>query len=393
MRFSSRTPVSLAPNRLEAALAARRGAVLDLTVTNPTAVGLPSNDELLLLLADPRGSHHAPDPRGLPSAREAVARYYDAHAVPARPSRIVLTASSSEAYTWLFKLVCEPGDAVLVPSPSYPLLDALAALEGVALHRYRLDSADGYRVHAGAVEAALDAAAAGGRRVGAVVLVNPNNPTGGGISGSELERLCALARGRGAALISDEVFLDYRYEDARDDVRVVAGVPREALVFSLGGLSKSAALPQLKLGWILASGPDALLDEALGRLEWIADAFLSVATPVQLALPDLLMQGAAAAEAIRVRIAANVAQLASAFPPGGRVTPLPVRAGWSAVLRVPAVEPEEDLVLRLVAEHDVLVHPGFFFDFEHEAFLVLSLLPEPAVFRRGLDRLRAGLRR
>jgi aspartate/methionine/tyrosine aminotransferase len=391
--FSSRTPRSLAKNRLAAALETVREPHVDLTVTNPTAVGLPVDDELLLLLADVRGARYVPDPRGLPRAREAVARWYDVRRVPARPENVVLTASSSEAYAFLFKLLCEPGDAVLVPAPSYPLLDALAELECVALRRYALDETDGFFVHAHAVEEALERTGAEGRRVRAVVLVAPNNPTGSGIRQDELEKLVALARARSFAIVSDEVFLDYRLQASRDEVTVAAGVPREALVFSLGGLSKSAGLPQLKAGWILASGPQPLVAEALERLEWIADAFLSVSTPVQLALPDLLERGRAAADAIRARVKGNARLVAAGFPAGSRVEALPFRAGWSAVLRVPAVEPEEDLVVRLLETHGVLVQPGYFFDFPREAFLVLSLLPEPAVFADGLTRLREGLSR
>jgi aspartate/methionine/tyrosine aminotransferase len=228
--------------------------------------------------------------------------------------------------------------------------------------------------------------------VRAEVLVAPNNPTGSGIRRGEWEALVALAVRRGLAIVSDEVFLDYRYVEDRDEVTVAAGVPRDALVFSLGGLSKSAALPQLKLGWILASGPPALLTEALERLEWIADTFLSVGTPVQLALPDLLVRGEAASRAIRARVLGNAERLLRAFPAGAPCAALPVRGGWSGVVRVPAVEPEEELVLRLYSEHGVLVQPGYFFDFPREAFLVVSLLPEPAAFDDGLARLREGLR-
>jgi len=390
--FSARTPPSLTPNRIAAAVAARRRPFADLTVTNPTSVGLRLDDRQLLLLADPRGVHYAPDPRGLPAAREAVARWYDARSVPARPDRILLTASSSEAYAFLFKLLCDPGDAVLVPAPSYPLLDALAELEGVTLRRYRLEAEDGYAVHAQAVAEALERTLASGLRPRAVVLVIPNNPTGSGIRAAELDALVELARRHELALVSDEVFLDYRFLTDRDEVAVAAGVPRDALVFSLGGLSKSAALPQLKLGWILASGPEPLLGEALERLEWIADAFLSVSTPVQLAAADLLAQSGAAAEAVRARVLGNARVLARAFPPGSPAAMLPLRAGWSAVLRVPAVEPEEELVLRLLSERDVLVAPGFFFDFPREAYLVLSLLPEPSLFEDAVARLEEGLR-
>jgi hypothetical protein len=389
--FSRRTPAPGATHRLARALAGRRRPYLDLTVSNPTAVGLAVRDGALQLLADPRAARYAPDPMGLPVAREAVARFYERRGVPASPGRILLTASSSEAYSWLFKLLAAPGDVVLVPAPSYPLLDALAALESVALVRYPLDANDGWRVHAGAIAAEVDGLAAAGRRVAAVVIVAPNNPTGSGIRSAEMDALAAPAARRGFALISDEVFLDYRFEIGGDEVDVAAGAPRGCLVFSLGGLSKSAALPQLKAGWILANGPDALLAEALERLEWIADAFLSVATPVQLALPDLLLEGEATAAHVRERLRGNAAYLAGAFPPEGSVTPLAVRAGWSAVLRVPAVVPEEERVLTLLDEHDLLVHPGYFFEFPFEAFLVLSLLPEPALFREGVGRLAKAL--
>jgi aspartate/methionine/tyrosine aminotransferase len=305
----------------------------------------------------------------------------------------VLSASSSEAYGWLFKLVGDPGDVVLVPAPSYPLLDALAEMECLTLRRYALSSEHGFAFHAAAAEAEVDRVEAAGGRVAAVVLVNPNNPTGTSLSGAELSALLSLAREHGFPVISDEVFVDYRYSDRSGDVRVAAAArdATDALVFSLGGLSKSAALPQLKLGWIFATGPDGLLDDALSRLEWIADSYLSVSTPVQLALPRLLEHGRGAVDAIRARVLHNARALRAAFPPSGPVTVLPVPAGWSACLRVPAVRSEEDFVLDLLESHDVLVSPGFFFDFPFEAFLVLSLLPRPDVFREGIARLAQAL--
>lgn len=390
--FSRRTPAPGAENRLTRALAARSRPVLDLTATNPTTAGLPVDPSgALALLADPRGALYVPDARGVLSAREAVAAHYAARGVPADPGRLVLTSSSSEAYGWLFKLLAEPGDAVLVPSPSYPLLDALAALEGVELVRYRLPAEDRWALHASLVEEAADRAAAAGRRVAAAVLVNPNNPTGTSLAGAELEALSSLAARRGFALVSDEVFLDYRFEDRRGDVRVAAAERGEALVFSLGGLSKSAALPQLKAGWILGNGPSALLAEALERLAWIADSFLSVATPVQLALPGLLAWGEGAAAALRARLRTNHGALAAALGGSGAVTVPALAAGWSGVVRLPAVEPEEELVLRLLEEEDLLVHPGYFFDFPSEAYLVVSLLPPGETFREGAARLARAL--
>lgn len=390
--FSPRTPPPGAENRLTRALAVHPRPVLDLTATNPTAARLPLDPgPALALLADPRGALYAPDPMGLRSAREAVAAYCASRGAAADPARILLTASSSEAYAWLFKLLAAPGDAVLVPAPSYPLLDALAGLEGVELVRYRLPAEDRWAVQAGPVEEAAERAAVAGRRVAAAILVNPNNPTGTSVSRDELGALAALAARRGFALVSDEVFLDFRFADRPGDVRVAAAEACEALVFSLGGLSKSAALPQLKLGWILANGPAAPLSEALERLAWIADSYLSVGTPVQLALPGLLAWGERATDALRTRVRANHAALREALAGRPEVSVAPLAAGWSAVLRLPSVEPEEELVLRLLAEEDLLVHPGYFFDFPSEAYLVLSLLPEEGTFREGVRRLARAL--
>jgi len=386
LTFSRRFPAQLTPNRLTRALAARTRPYADLTATNPTAVGLafpPGRG--FASLAAPAVADYVPDPKGLQSAREAVAAAYARHGVAADPERLFLSASSSESYAWLFKLLCDPGDGVLVPSPSYPLLDALAELEGVSVHRYALTAEDGWGFHASEVEAALDRAS---RRIGAVVLVNPNNPTGSGVARRELERLLDLARTRGFAVISDEVFLDYRFADGPDDVRVAAAEASEVPVFSLGGLSKSAALPQMKLGWILCGGP---FDAVEPRLAWIADTFLSVGAPVQVALPDLLEAGAGAADAVRERVQLNLDALQRAFPAGGATTVSPFRGGWSAVLRVPATEPEEELVLRLLNDADVLVQPGHFYEFPFEAFLVLSLLPVPELYRAGVRRLAAAL--
>jgi alanine-synthesizing transaminase len=380
-------------NRLTRALAARTRPPLDLTVTNPTVVGIDSGDDAPASLSAPGSRLYAPDPKGLLSAREAVSAYYAARGVPADAERIVLAASSSEAYAWLFKLLCDPGEAVLVPAPSYPLLDALAGLEAVAVVRYPLDPDGGWTFHATVVERERERLAAAGHRLKAVVLVNPNNPTGSGVSRGELLDLLQLSRRHGFAVVSDEVFLDYRFAGPPDDVPVAAALAPEegGLVVSLGGLSKSAALPQLKLGWMLAGGPDELLREVLPRLEWIADAYLSVGTPVQLALPALLARGEGTAAAIRDRVRTNHAVLVRAFPPGAAASAEPLRGGWSAILRVPAVEPEEELVLRLLAEHDLLVHPGYFFDFPSGNFLVLSLLPPPELFIEGIGRLARAL--
>lgn len=388
--FSNRVPAPSGSNRLTAALAARTGPYIDLTVSNPTLVGLtPSRAGVssgLELLADPRGERYHPDPRGLLVSREAISAYYQRRGVIAEPERILLTASTSEAYGFLFKLLADPGDAVLVPAPSYPLLDALAELEAVVLHRYPLTPEDGWGSHASHVESRVLQLAEQGRRVAVVVLVNPNNPTGGSVSMKELRTLLELSRRHGFAVISDEVFLDYRFEQRSGDV-AVAAAEAGGLVFSLGGLSKAAALPQLKLGWIVANGPQPELSNALARLEWIADAYLSVGSPVQLALPQLLIDGEKTAALLRRRIEENFSILATRFPPGGAVSVNPLSGGWSAVLRLPALVPEEDLVLSLLHEHALLVHPGYFFEFPFEAFLVVSLLSPTDEFDRGTARL------
>ena len=393
--FSGRTPKIHSTNRLARALAERIAPPLDLTVSNPTAVGLDVPGDPLAPLAGARGRVYVPEPTGILTARKAVAEYYARRGVAADPSRIVLTASSSEAYGWLFKLFCDPGDTVLLPAPSYPLLDALAGLESVHVGRYPLDPEGGWTFHSANVEREIERLAASGRRVGAVVLVSPNNPTGSGVSQGELLSLFAAARRHGFAIVSDEVFLDYRFSVGPGDVPVAAERAGDggALVVSLGGLSKSAALPQLKLGWMLIGGPDDLVREALSRLDWIADTYLSVGTPVQLALPELLPWGDTAAAAIRERVRANHAALVRVFPPGAPAMAEPLKGGWSAVLRVPAVEAEEDLVLRLLSDHDLLVHPGYFFDFPSEAFLVLSLLPQPDLFAEGVARISRALAR
>ncbi len=405
--FSKRLPAVHEENRVTRALAARTRPHIDMTVSNPTTVALRSGEadafdgatsgrdaRVLAALTDARGLVYTPHPTGILSARTAVSNYYAAvHGTLVPPGQIVLAASSSEAYGWLFKLAGDPGDVALVPAPSYPLLDALAELECLTLDRYPLAQEEGFAFRAAAVEARVRHVESSGRRVAAVVLVNPNNPTGTSLADTELSALLALAKERGFVVISDEVFVDFRYSDRPRDVRIAASAAgaEGALVFSLGGLSKSAALPQLKLGWIFANGPAGLLDAALARLEWIADAYLSVSTPVQLALPKVLAHARGTADAIWARVLRNERTLRTIFPKGNPVTVLPVPAGWAACLRVPAVRPEEEIVLDLLESHDVLVHPGYFYDFPSEAWLVVSLLPPPDVFAEGAARLARAL--
>jgi alanine-synthesizing transaminase len=388
--FSSRVPGDLEPNRVSRLLQTLRAAgrnLLDLTLTNPTAAGIEYPPTLLDALADREALRYEPAPLGLACARAAVASDYARRGTNLAADRIVLTASTSEAYSVLFKLLCDAsGDAVMVPSPSYPLFDHLARLDGVTPIPYRLEYHGRWAVDFETIDTGWT------DRVRAVLAVSPNNPTGSILTDAELEGLARRCRERGAALIVDEVFADYPLAGATaasggsrpDDVPpVVSG----CLTFLLGGLSKSAGLPQVKLGWIAVDGPDALVRGAIDRLEFICDTYLSVATPVQLAAQRLIDGGATVRRRILERVLANhdsLRLLSAAYP---SICLLHCDAGWSAALRVPSTRSEEDLVLELLEQDHVLVHPGFFFDFPHEAFLVVSLLPEPAVFREAIRRV------
>ena len=324
-------------------------------------------------LADARALRYEPAPFGHAAARAAVSAYHGG-AVP--PEHILLTASTSEAYALLFKLLGDPGDRVLVPVPSYPLFEYLAGLENVETVPYPCFWAEGgWFVDFATLEERLD------DRTRALLAVSPNNPTGALLRRDEADRLLALCRHRGLALIADEVFADHVLTDAPSRVRSLAGRD-EALVFVLGGLSKTCLLPQLKAAWIAASGPADLLGEALARLEVVADTYLSVNTPVQLALPRLLSLRDVIRPPLMARLARNRAALERALC-GSAATPLPTDGGWSAVVRVPRHPGEEERALRLLTRHGLRVHPGFFFDFPAEAFFVVSLLGPEDDFARG----------
>ncbi len=378
--FSGRTHWDLRPNRLEAIREDKRArgeTLLDLTESNPTQVGIRYPEDLLAPLAGPGGLRYEPMPFGLPSARAAVAADFARRGSPLEASRVVLTASTSEAYAFLFKLLCDPGDEVLVPRPGYPLFEYLAGLEGVRPVAYPLEHDGEWHLDLGTLRERVTA------RARAVVVVNPNNPTGAFLKCSEREGLEALCAERGLALVADEVFADYAFHE---DPRRAGSVVRdgEALTFALGGLSKSYGLPQLKLAWMAVTGPEALRREALARLEVVADTFLSVSTPVQRALRALLARRPELQRPIAERVAANLRALRGRLSRDGPASLLEPEGGWYAVLRIPATLPEQERVERLLAERNVLVHPGYFFDFTREAYLVLSLLPRPEVFDLGV---------
>lgn len=354
----------------------------DLTESNPTRVGLRYPPSLLEPLASMSSLAYRPEPLGLASARQAAACDFVRRGLGVPPDRVILTASTSEAYSVIVKLLCNPGDEILVPAPSYPLFEFLARLDGVVARPYRLAYHGEWAIDLDSLTRAT------GPRSRAVVAVSPNNPTGSYLKRHELDLLVQHCRAHGMALVGDEVFSDYALDvDLRRTCSVLA--QRDVLTFSLGGLSKSVGLPQLKLSWMAVAGPDEQVTSALERLELVCDTYLSVGTPVQEALPQLLESGGVVRTQIRERLAMNLRALVELAAARPELTLLPAEGGWSAVLQVPATRPEESLVLDLLESDHVAVHPGYFFDFPHEAFLVVSLLPEPGLFRRAVTRVLA----
>ena len=379
--FSRRLPPHADVNALSHAIARRRAAgasIADLTESNPTRAGLCYPADLLRMLASDAALRYEPHPLGLRVAREAVARDHVRRQATVDPERVVLAASTSEAYSWLFKLLCDPGDAVLVPRPSYPLFEHLTAFEGVGAVPFDLDYHGRWEIDFATLERAP-------RSTRALIVVSPNNPTGSYVSARELERLFALCRERAWALVADEVFADYPLEAEAPLTDIAARA--DVLTFSLGGLSKTVGLPQLKLAWLVVGGPFDMCVRALSGLELIADSFLSVSTPVQIAAPTLLECGGAIRAQIHHRLRENLAVLRQVARSFAACEVLKVEGGWSAVIRVPATRSEDQLVVDLLEAEGILVHPGYFFDFPNEAFLVVSLLPETGTLLDAVPRL------
>ncbi len=382
MTLSHRSFHATTPNALTVALRDRRARgddVIDLTVSNPTTAGIAYPEgEILRAFSDARALVYEPEPFGLPSAREAVARTLTEAGTAIDASRIALTASTSEAYAFLFKILCDPGDEVLVAAPSYPLFDLLASFESVRLVPYGLAYDGEWHIDVDSLRRARTP------RTRAILVVTPNNPTGSYLKKSELAALAET----GLPIVSDEVFAPYALKD--DPRRAASALEADgALVFALSGLSKMAALPQMKLGWIAADGPRAEVDEAMARLELVADSFLSVGTPVQHALPALLASRHVAAGAIRERTRANLATLRAAIESSSPMSLLDVEGGWYATLRLPRTQSEEAWSLDLLKRDGVYVHPGHFFDFADEAYVVVSLLTPERAFAEGVRRLAA----
>lgn len=382
MRFSQRTNWNTEESEL--ALAHRRRvaadlSVADLTASNPTRCGLHYDAALLNALEDPRALDYDPQPRGLLTARESVCAYYASHGTHVAPEQVILTTSTSEAYSYLFRLLCDPGAEILIPQPSYPLFDFLATLDDVRLKPAPLVYDHGWQIDPEGFRRVITPSTR------AIVLVHPNNPTGHFTKPWEARELAQLCREHNLALIVDEVFLDYSFPSS---IPAPSSLPftfasglEDVPVFVVSGMSKIAGLPQMKAAWIVVTGPECAA--ALDRLEVIADTFLSMNAPVQWALPDWLGGRGAIQEQIRARVQANLAELDRQLASQSTIRRLEVEGGWYAVLRIPALQPDEQTVLDLL-DRGVWVHPGYFFGMPPAGWLVLSLLAPEAEFSTGV---------
>jgi len=388
--FARRTSWNLATNRYSEALEAHRRAgreLLDLTASNPTNIGLHyREDELLRALTNREALRYDPQPKGLLAAREAIAAYYAEHAAKISPDDLILTTSTSEAYSFLFRLLCDPGDAVLVPTPSYPLFDFLADIQDVKLFPYELVYDHGWQIEVMSLFNAVDRAQAAGARCRAVLAVHPNNPTGSYLKPREQELLNNVCAENEMAIIADEVFLDYSLT-ARSPLTFASN--DDTLTFTLSGLSKIAGLPQMKVAWIAASGPPALKQDALARLDVIADTYLSMNAPLQLALPAMLDERETIQPQLLERVRTNLAELDSQLSGQKLCQRLEVEGGWYAILRVPARGSDEDLAIALLEQENVLIQPGHFYDFAADGHLVVSLITPTLEFSDGIKRLLA----
>lgn len=381
-RFARRTRWNLDENSLSRALAALRAAgtpILDLTRSNPTDCGFEYDEKgIQCAFAHSEILRYVPDPRGMLCAREAVSSYYADLQAPVSPGDLVLTSGTSEGYSFVFRLLCNPGDEVLIPSPGYPLFDFLADLCDVKLVRYPLLYDHGWQIDFSAL------AAAASDRTRAVIVVHPNNPTGHYTSASEQAQLSQFCAERGIALIADEVFLDFSLQRTRQQSFVGND---QALTLTLSGISKICGMPQTKLAWIAASGPGEQKMEALARLEVIADAYLSVGTPVQLAAPTLLATRSAFHQQVMTRVKANLRELDAQLSRRSACNRLACEGGWSAVLRVPAEQSDEELAIKLLTQCGVHVHPGHFYDFPQPGHAVVSLIVTEKEFAEGIRRV------
>jgi len=380
--FSVRTGWPRQPNRLSLLLRAKRergGRILDLTLSNPTEAGIayPTAD-ILSSLQRPEALRYLPNPRGIPEGREAIAAYYQATGVAVDPGSLMLTAGTSEAYALLFALLCDPGETVLVPAPCYPLFEYIARIASVQVASYPLWYDGEWHLDLNAVGSLLERGARG------LVAIHPHNPTGMYLKREELAALHEMLSRARAALIVDEVFIEYPLAASAGAAISTAG-PAPILTFTLNGVSKMAGLPHMKVAWVAVSGPAPEKEEALERLEILGDTYLTVNTVVQAALPTLLCAGELVRGEIRRRLHGNLAILDDLLAGHPLCSRLHAEGGWYAVIRVPGTRTDEEWAVTMLEEADVLIHPGYFFDFPLGGHLVLSLLPEPALFSAGVE--------
>ena len=380
--FSRRTDWKLTPNRftqVQQELLAEGREMLDLTISNPTRAGLQYDAKAVLdALVDPTAMDYDPQPKGLRSAREAVAGYYVERNADVDPESIILTTSTSEGYSYAFRLLCNADDEILVPKPSYPLFEFLADLQDVTLGSYPLLYDHGWQIDFPSLSKAVT------NRTRAVVVVHPNNPTGSFVADEERAALNKFCREHNLALIVDEVFLDYAHDGVG---RPTFAVNQGVLTFTLSGVSKISGLPQMKLAWIVASGPEQAVSAALARLEVIADTYLSMSAPIQLAAPALLEQRHSIQALLRDRVRVNLGRLDRELVKQKSCRRLKVEGGWYVVLRVPVTQSDEDLAIEILRQRSVLVHPGHFYDFPSDGYLILSLITPPENFRQGIARV------
>lgn len=382
--FAKRTNWNLERNRLSEALERHRASgkpLLDLTTSNPTTSEFRFNsNEIFDAMSHPAGFCYVPVPFGVPPARRAVAAYFAELGVQAPIDDICLTVSTSEAYSFVFRLLCDPGDELLIPSPSYPLFDFLADIQDVKLARYPLVYDHGWQIDFASLERAITP------RTRGIIVVHPNNPTGHYAKPGDFARLNEICAPRGLAIIADEVFLDFALDGK---ARPSFAGNREALTFTMSGLSKISGLPQMKFAWIVTSGPERLKQEALARLEVIADTYISVSSPVQMGASKMLDMRHGFQRQVMARVRANLAELDRQLAAQESCSRLAIEGGWYAVLRVPAMCSDEELALELLESHGVYVHPGHFFDFPGDGYLVVSLITPVEIFAEGMKRLLA----
>ncbi|MHB8485600.1 MAG: pyridoxal phosphate-dependent aminotransferase [Candidatus Acidiferrales bacterium] len=382
--FADRTSWNLTTNRLAEALAKHRATgkpLLDLTVSNPTECGFVyDNDAILRALSNPAATIYQPEPRGMAMARRAIAEYYAARGCDVPVEDILLTTSTSEAYSFVFRLLCNPGDELLIPAPSYPLFDFLADIQDVKLIRYPLFYDHAWEIDFHALEQAISS------RTRGVIVVHPNNPTGHYTNSLAMKRLNEICSPNNLAIIADEVFVDF---SLTQELHPSFAANRQSLTFTMSGLSKIAGLPQMKAAWLITSGREQWKSQARARLDVIADAYLSMNAPIQLAVPSFLQQRHAFQKQLIARMRGNLRELDRQIAAQKSCSRLKVEGGWCVVLRVPATRPDEELAVDLVESSGVYVHPGHFYDFPSDGYLVASLItPEPD-FAQGIRRLLA----